>query len=230
MSEPAAPFKARVEGALADAQLGQALSNVRRNFVERRAGAKSALPEWGTLSDEAKAIKDHTLSHLDLYLEAYERKVTAAGGKVHWAETPAEARQIILDLCWEAGARSVTKGKSMVSEEIGLNAHLEANGIKAVETDLGEYIIQLRGEMPSHIIAPAVHLTKAQVEADFRREHTHLPADRNLEEPRTLVAEARTILRERFLAADVGITGANFLIADSGAIAIVSSSVNVAGT
>jgi len=113
-----------------------------------------------------------------------------------------------------------------VGEEIGINDFLEANGITPVETDLGEYIIQLRHEMPSHIIAPAVHLTKAQVEADFRRVHTQLPKDRNLVEPATLLAEARGVLREKFLAADVGITGANFLIAETGTSIIVTNEGN----
>src|SRR6185312_15415528 len=137
-----------------------------------------------------------------------------------------EARARILDICRKAGAKTVTKGKSMIAEEIGLNAHLEAAGIVPVETDLGEYIIQLRGELPSHIIAPAVHLTKAQVEADFRRVHTHLPHGRNMEEPETLLTEARAVLREKFLAADVGITGANFLIAETGSSIIVTNEGN----
>ena len=114
----------------------------------------------------------------------------------------------------------------MIGEEIALNDVLEANGIAPVETDLGEYIIQLRGEPPSHIIAPAVHLTKEQIEADFRRVHTHLPADRNLDEPQTLLTEARVILRDRFLAADVGITGANFLVAETGTSIIVTNEGN----
>ena len=219
-------FDSRVAGALADPQLKQALSHVRRNFVARRASAKLALPEWGDLSNEAKALKDHTLAHLDVYLETYERNATAAGAKVHWAATAGEARDIILGICREAGARTVTKGKSMVAEEIHLNRHLEANGIAPVETDLGEYIIQLRGEMPSHIIAPAVHLTKAQVEDDFRKAHTHLEPGRSLVEPHELVAEARGILRDRFLEADVGITGANFLIAETGTSVIVTNEGN----
>jgi L-lactate dehydrogenase complex protein LldF len=145
---------------------------------------------------------------------------------VHFAETGEEARRIILDICRKTGARSVTKGKSMISEEIALNDYLEANGIRAVETDLGEYIIQLRGETPSHIIAPAVHVNRDQVEADFRRVHTHLPAGRDLSEPTSLLAEARGILRERFLAADVGITGANFLVAETGSSIIVTNEGN----
>jgi L-lactate dehydrogenase complex protein LldF len=114
----------------------------------------------------------------------------------------------------------------MISEEIGLNASLEGDGLEVVETDLGEYLIQIRGETPSHIIAPAIHLTQDQVEADFRRLHTKLPADRQLVEPAQLVAEARQILREKFLAADVGITGANFLIAETGSSVIVTNEGN----
>ena len=145
---------------------------------------------------------------------------------MHFAVTAEEARQIVLGICRKVGARTVTKGKSMVSEEVALNAFLEGNGITPIETDLGEYLIQIRGEMPSHIIAPAVHLTKDQVEADFRRVHTHLPADRSLVEPTTMLTEARNVLRERFLAADVGITGANFLVAETGTSIIVTNEGN----
>ena len=149
-----------------------------------------------------------------------------AMGHVHFAEDAEHARAIILKLCRDVGAKTVTKGKSMVTEEIALNQHLEDNGIAPVETDLGEYIIQLRGEHPSHIIAPAVHLTKEQVEQDFRRVHTHLDADRNLEEPVTLLNEARQVLRQKYFEADVGITGANFLIAETGTSVIVTNEGN----
>jgi L-lactate dehydrogenase complex protein LldF len=176
-------FKANAARALADPQLQRALGNVRRGFIDKRRKAAEALPEFEALRDEAKAIKDHTLRHLDLYLEAYEEKVRESGGHVHFARNAAEARDIVLRICREAGAKTVTKGKTMVAEEIGLNAHLEANGVMPVETDLGEYIIQLRDEMPSHIIAPAVHLNATQVEADFRRVHSHLPPERDLSEP-----------------------------------------------
>jgi L-lactate dehydrogenase complex protein LldF len=219
-------FKGNAKAALADEDLQNALRFVEVNFVSRRREVVDKLPEFDALRDSSRDIKDHTLAHLDLYLEEYEERVTAAGGHVHYAITAADARQIILDLCRKLGAKTVTKGKSMVGEEIGINDFLEANGITPVETDLGEYIIQLRHEMPSHIIAPAVHLTKAQVEADFRRVHTQLPKDRNLVEPATLLAEARGVLREKFLAADVGITGANFLIAETGTSIIVTNEGN----
>ena len=218
-------FKANARAAIADPQL-QGVLRQGLGFVDRRQAAIDRLPEFDALRDSARDIKDHTLAHLDLYLEAYEERVRAAGGHVHHAVTPEEARGVILDICRKAGAKTVTKGKTMIAEEIGLNDFLEANGVVPVETDLGEYIIQIRHEVPSHIIAPAIHLNKAQVEADFRRVHTHLPENRNLAEPATLLAEARTILRERFLAADVGITGANFLVAETGTSIIVTNEGN----
>jgi L-lactate dehydrogenase complex protein LldF len=219
-------FKANATQALADPQLQKAMKHVRSGFIDKRVKALSKLPEFEALRERGKEIKDHTLAHLDLYLERYEARVKASGGHVHFARDAAEAREIIVNICREVDAKTVTKGKSMISEEIGINAHLEANGLAAIETDLGEYIIQLRGEAPSHIIAPAVHLTKEQVEADFRRVHTHLDEKRDLTEARSLLTEARSILREKFLAADVGITGANFLVAETGTSLIVTNEGN----
>ena len=219
-------FKANARAALADTELQRALKHVRSGFIDKRAQAVAALPEFEQLRDSGRDIKNHTLAHLDLYLEAYEEKVREAGGEVHWAETAADARDLILGICQRVGARTVTKGKSMVAEEIALNEHLAAHGIEPVETDLGEYIIQIRDEAPSHIIAPAVHLTKAQVEADFRRVHTSLPAGRDLSDPVSLLNEARSVLRERFFQADVGITGANFLVAETGTSIIVTNEGN----
>jgi L-lactate dehydrogenase complex protein LldF len=219
-------FKQNAARALSDEQLQKALGNVKQGFIDKRQMAADKLPEFEALRDSARDIKNHTLEHLDLYLEAYEEKVKASGGYVHFARDAAEAQEIILSICREAGAKTVTKGKSMISEEIGINHHLEANGIRPVETDLGEYIIQLRNELPSHIIAPAVHLNATQVEEDFRRVHTHLDAKRDLSEPVQLLTEARAVLRERFLAADVGITGANFLVAETGTSIIVTNEGN----
>jgi len=219
-------FKENAKAALADPELQNALKFVEVNFIARRREVADKLPEFEALRDAARDIKNHTLAHLDLYLEAYEEKVTATGGHVHYAVSVDDARRIVLDICRKLGARTVTKGKSMIGEEIAINDYLEANGITPVETDLGEYIIQLRHEIPSHIIAPAVHLTKAQIEADFRRAHDNLPADRNLTEPTSLLAEARGVLREKFLAADVGITGANFLVAETGTSIIVTNEGN----
>ena len=166
------------------------------------------------------------IADLDLWLEAYEARVVASGGVVHWAETAEEARAIVLDICRKAGARTVNKGKTMISEECGINDWLGENGITAVETDLGEYIIQLRGEVPSHIIAPAIHVTVPQVEAAFRAAHTHLAPDRRLGEYADLLSEARGVLRTKYFEAEVGITGANMLIAETGHSVIVTNEGN----
>src|SRR4029079_2940215 len=219
-------FQTNAAKALADAELQRALLNVKRGFVQKRADAKARLPEFDTLRDEARAIKLHTLSHLDLYLDYFERKVADSGGQVHFAPTAADAREIILKLCRDADAKLVTKGKSMVSEEIGLNACLEEAGIEAVETDLGDYVAQMRNEAPSHLIAPIIHLNKETIAEDFRRSHEGLAADRTLGSAADLVAEARAVLRQKFLAADVGITGANLLIAETGTSVVVTNEGN----
>ncbi len=226
MESTARAFKENARAAVADEQLKRALAHVKEGFIGKRAKAAAKLPEFEALRDAARDIKNHTLEHLDVYLEHYEHKVTESGGQVHWCPTAEDARRVVLEICRAAGARSVTKGKSMIAEEIALNQHLEANGITPVETDLGEYIIQLRGETPSHIIAPAVHLTKDLVEADFREHHRAFPPDRPLSEPRQLVNEAREVLRAKYLAADVGITGANFLVAETGSSVIVTNEGN----
>jgi L-lactate dehydrogenase complex protein LldF len=219
-------FKENAREALADRQLQSALHGVETGVVDRRRATVAKLPEFEALRDSARDIKNHTLAHLDLYLERFEQRCTAAGGNVHYAVTADEARAKVLEICRKADAKLVTKGKSMIGEEIAINDFLEANGIAPVETDLGEYLVQIRHELPSHIIMPAVHLTQEQIEADFRRVHTHLPADRQLIEPQTLLTEARVILRDRFLSADVGITGANFLIAETGTSIIVTNEGN----
>jgi L-lactate dehydrogenase complex protein LldF len=219
-------FKENAHAAMADRELQKSLEILETNFIGRRKQVADKLPEFDALRDAARDIKNHTLVHLDLYLEEYERRVIAQGGHVHYAVTAADARSIILDICRAAEAKLVTKGKSMIAEEVGLDDFLAEHAITPVETDLGEYIIQIRHEMPSHIIAPALHLSKAQVAADFRRVHKELPPNRNLDEPEALLAEARVVLREKFLAADVGITGANFLVAETGTSIIVTNEGN----
>src|SRR5271165_5734971 len=175
-------FKENAHTALADAGLQKALARSGPSFIARRTAAVAALPEFEQLRDIARDIKNHTLAHLDFYLEEWEAKVLAAGGKVHW--------------CATADDRTVTKGKSMISEELDINDHLERHGITPVETDLGEYIIQLRHELPSHIIAPAFHLNKEDWEESFRKSHTDLPPDRVFRERRDILTEARAKLRE----------------------------------
>ncbi len=219
-------FKRASSEALLDEHLKSALSNVKEGFIGKRSAAVALVPEWQQIRSEAKAIKDHVLEHLDHYLLAYEAQVRAQGGQVHWAESSADAADLIVGLCRDAGARTVAKGKSMVGEEAHLNEALEAAGITPMETDLGEYIIQLAGEMPSHIIAPSIHKTKEQVAELFHEHHAQYGLHERLNDRRALVNEARTVLRERFREADVGITGANFLIAETGQHVLVTNEGN----
>ncbi|PCJ60733.1 MAG: iron-sulfur cluster-binding protein [Rhodospirillaceae bacterium] len=220
-------FRARAACALRDADLQTALGNLKRGFQEKRARAVADLPEFEDLQSHAIAIKDHTLGLLDLYLERFEDEVVARGGHVHWCRDAAEARVTVLEICRAANARRVVKAKSMITEEIALNDYLEANGIEACETDLGEYIIQLRNEPPSHIIAPAIHLRREQVADTFRKHHRDFSEQRDLNAARNLVDEARQVMRERFLSADVGISGANLLIAETGSAVLVSNEGNI---
>ncbi len=219
-------FREAAHEALDDARLKGALARLKTHFVHKRADSIARYGDYEALRDAGAAIRDAALSNLDTLLETFERNVTARGGHVHWAHDGKEAREIILQILRAANAKTVTKGKSMVTEEIGLNPFLEKNGVTPVETDLGEYIIQLRHEPPSHIIAPAFHLNKEDVAETFRAAHTGLPASRALEERSALVAEARGMLRKQFEAADAGITGANFLSAAEGAAVIVTNEGN----
>src|SRR6516164_2059231 len=209
-------FEANARDGLANPILQRALSLMQSGFPERRHLAVERLPEFEALRDVGKSIKDHTIENLDFYLELFEENVLSSGGQVHWARTAEEARDAVLQICRSVDAKIVTKGKSMIAEEVGINEYLEQNGITPVETDLGEYIIQLRHEPPSHLIAPAIHLMKEQVADTFREAHRELDPARSLAEARQLCDEARAVLRPRFLAADVGITGANFLVAETG--------------
>ena len=220
-----ARFEEKAAAALADPVLQGNLARLKGNFLRRRERARASLPEFDALRDAAVEIKSHTLDHLDLYLEAFEDAVRACGGQVHWARDDTEARGQVLEICRAAGARTVAKGKTMVAEEIGLNPFLEAHGVEPVETDLGEYIVQLAQEPPSHIIAPAIHKNRRQVAALFNAHHENL-ADRAADDLDGLLADARAVLRRTFLQADVGITGANFLIAETGQTAIVTNEGN----
>ena len=219
-------FVDRARKGLADADLQQALARFATGFTVKRAEVAARLPEFEALRDAAVEIKNHSLEHLDFYLDRFAAKVEESGGVVHWCVTPEEARQTVLQICQAAGARTATKSKSMISEEIALNAFLEENDIEPIETDLGEYIVQLAEEYPSHIIAPAVHKTKDQVADLFYKHHKDKGAEKRLDDVPALVSEARAMLRERFIAADVGITGANFLVAETGTTAIVTNEGN----
>ena len=216
------PFAARATAALEDAHLQEALTIATNKFMALRRESFAGFPEGEALLDRARAVKEATLQRLDAYLEQLADSVERLGGHVHWAATGEEAREIILRLCRERGVRTAVKSKSMATEEIELNAALEAAGVTPVETDLGEYIIQLAGEKPSHIIAPAIHKTKGQVADLFSRElGERFPAD-----PEVLTAAARKELRQKFLQADLGITGANFAVAETGTVVLVTNEGN----
>ena len=219
-------FVNRADVALHDPQLQQALGKAKGGFVGRRAQAVAALPEFEQLRAAAREVKEHTLDHLDYYLQQFEQQVIASGGHVHWARSAEEARDIVIGICRAAGARKVTKGKSMVGEEIAINEALEAAGMQAVETDLGEYIIQLANEPPSHLIAPAIHKTRSQITELFHAHHRKYGLTERVTEVGAIVDEARKVLRAQFLSADVGITGANFLVAETGSTVIVTNEGN----
>ena len=191
-------------------------------FINMRAARLAEMPHWEDLRQAGHEIRLHTLLHLDSYLEMLAQKVEEAGGQVHWAQDASQARQIVIDIAQQHNVRTAVKVKSMATEEIGLNHALEEVGIKAYETDLGEFIIQLAGTGPSHIIVPAVHLKKEEIAALFR-EKLGVEAP---EDPIQLAAIARQTLRERFLAADMGISGANFLVAETGTLVIVTNEGN----
>ena len=220
-------FPEAASAALRDARLQTSLAHLKEGFQLKRAAALAVSPvPFGQLREWGRAIRASALSRLPELLIQFEQRVEAAGGRVHWAPDANAARQIITEILTSRNARTVTKGKSMVTEEIGLNAHLLQNGITPIETDLGEYIIQLRHERPSHIVAPAFHLQRTDVEASFREEHRWLSPDRPLDERSQLVREAREVLRKHFESADAGITGANFLVAETGTAIIVTNEGN----
>jgi L-lactate dehydrogenase complex protein LldF len=219
---PATPLRQRAGQALGDRFLREALTIATTKFIGLRREAFGEFPEGEALRDRARAIKEATLQHLDQHLERLIDRVEARGGHVHYATTSDEARAIVLDIARRSGARMAVKSKSMATEEIHLNEALLAAGITPVETDLGEYIIQLAHERPSHIIAPAIHKTKGQVAELFTRE-----LGREAEpDPEVLTAIARAELREKFLRADLGISGANFGVADTGTIVLVTNEGN----
>src|SRR5205807_2808813 len=216
-------FDANARTALADVQLRGALRKATSLFGERRLEATRSLPNWEDLRSQARAIKDETLLHLDQYLEQFESNATKAGAQIHWARDAAEANSIVCRLARERNARLVVKSKSMATEEIHLNAALESEGIEALETDLGEYIIQLAGETPSHIIAPAIHKTRHQIADLFVEKLGIAPTD----DIPTLTLTARRVLREKFGAADIGISGINFGVAETGTILILENEGNI---
>jgi L-lactate dehydrogenase complex protein LldF len=224
VSEPliTTPLRERAQQALGDRFLHEALDIATTKFIGMRREAFDDFPEGERLRDRARAIKEATLQGLDDHLERLIDNVERLGGHVHFASTADEARDVILDIARRTGARMAVKSKSMATEEIHLNDALAAAGVTPVETDLGEYIIQLAHERPSHIIAPAIHKTKGQVAELFARElKREVAAD-----PEVLTRIARAELREKFLQADLGITGANFAVAETGTVVLVTNEGN----
>jgi L-lactate dehydrogenase complex protein LldF len=220
--EPVTAFRERAGHALRDRFLQEALTIATTKFIGLRREAFAEFPEGEALRDRAREIKAATLQRLDHYLDLLIDNVERRGGHVHYATTSEEARRIVLDIARRTGARSAVKSKSMATEEIHLNDALEAAGVTPIETDLGEYIIQLAHERPSHIIAPAIHKTKGQVAELFARELKR----ETVADPEVLTRIAREELREKFLQADLGISGANFGVADTGTIVLVTNEGN----
>jgi L-lactate dehydrogenase complex protein LldF len=212
----------RIDDALHNAQMQTALGRAAARFPAARAIAFDALLDSDALRDRARAARARAIAHLDDHLEQLAANIEAAGGHVHWAGDAAEACDIIAGLARDRGVRSIVKGKSMVSEEIGLNPSLEAAGFRVVETDLGEYILQLAGEAPSHITAPAIHWTREQVGELF---HRKLGIPRT-DDVATMTQAAREALRGEYLRADMGITGVNFGVAETGTLVLVENEGN----
>ena len=219
-----AEFDLRIHQTLANTGLQQAIYAATGRLVDKRKAvtADGVLPDYQELRAHAAALKKHTIDNLDWYLEEFERNVEAHGGKVVYAKDAAAACDFVVRLAHERGARLVVKSKSMTTEEIDFNESLERNGLESVETDLGEYIVQLAHERPYHIVAPALHMTRYQV-ADLFTEKLGVPRETEIEKQ---TMTARATLREKFLAADMGISGANFLVADSGAVVVVENEGN----
>lgn len=186
----------------------------------RRAFAEVAAEEWRRW---AERVKSHVLTHLDRYLEEAERNLEANGVRVHWAESETDVHEILSGIVSRRGVRSVVKGKSMLSEELQVNEHLEAREVEVFETDLGEYILQLLDEPPSHIVGPAIHRSLEDIRRLYHEVHGTEPGA----EPDELAAVSRRILREAFLSADMGITGGNFLVAETGTVALIENEGNI---
>ncbi|MBN9111320.1 MAG: iron-sulfur cluster-binding protein [Pseudonocardia sp.] len=218
-------FPAAARDALADSQLRRNLGHATSTIRAKRAAVVAERADWEELRAAGEAVKASTMARLDEHLERLESEVTRRGGVVHWARDANEANEIVTRLVAATGSREVVKVKSMATQEIGLNEALEAAGVAAQETDLAELIVQLGGDLPSHILVPAIHRNRAEIREIFLREMPGVdPA--LTDEPRRLAMAARAYLRERFLRAEVAISGANFGVADTGSLVVVESEGN----
>ncbi len=222
MRPPATTFNERAHEALQDKNMQVALERAMHHFVDGRQGAFARLPHGEALRDQGRIIRANAIARLDEHLQTFERNARANGSIVHWARDDAEARQIVLRIARENGVQRVIKSKSMLSEEIQINPELEAAGLNVLETDLGEYIVQLAHDHPSHIIAPVVHWPLEGVQKLFHK-HLGTPLDASITD---LTAAARKALRDGFLQADMGISGANFAVAETGSVVLVTNEGN----
>ena len=218
------PFYSRVQHALGDQNLQKALDTATTRMVSARRQAFGLIADGEQVRDHARQIRAHTIANLGTYLDRFVANATAAGMSVHFAADAATATRLVVDIARRHGVRRVVKGKSMVSEEIELNHALEDAGMHVVETDLGEYVVQLDRDAPSHIIAPIIHKTKQQVAETFKRELHATDAD--VADIPQMTAFARRMLRAEFLSADMGISGVNFGVADTGSLCLVENEGN----
>jgi len=218
-------FPAAAHHALADTQLRRNLRNATATIRAKRTKVVGELPDWEELREAGRAIKAQTLSNLDAYLEQLENAVVERGGHVHWARDADEACRLVTELVQATGATEVVKVKSMVTDEIGLNDALARSGISAYETDLAELIVQLGHDKQSHILVPAIHKNRSEIRDIFLREMPGVSKDLG-DDPVELAMAARQHLRKKFLSAKVGISGANFAVAETGTLAVVESEGN----
>lgn len=219
------PFYDEAPRALGNTQLRRNLGKATDTIRRKRAEVVDEVPDWEALRDAGSAIKVRTMRYLDAYLEQLEATVTRAGGQVHWARDGAEANRVVRRLVAAEGVDEVIKVKSMTTDEIDLNEALAEDGVRAIETDLAELIVQLAHEEPSHILVPAIHKNRAEIRELFL-ESFGLEPDELSDEPRELAGAARRFLREKFLGAKVGISGANFAVAETGTVCVVESEGN----
>ena len=223
MTAPIEDFAVAARRELANEQLRANLRNATGTIREKRARVVGEVPDWEELRDAGRAIKEDVLARLDDYLLEFEAAVTAAGGQVHWARDGAEANAVVARVAHAHGATEVVKVKSLTTDEIGLNEALAEEGIQAIETDLAELILQLDGDWSSHILVPAIHRNRHEIRELFAR--TIAPG-LDSSEPRDLAEASRLYLRERFLSAKVGVSGANFGVAETGTLCVVESEGN----
>jgi L-lactate dehydrogenase complex protein LldF len=216
-------FPAAARSALANLQLRRNVRHATTVIRDKRAAVVSEMIDWEQLRDAAHHIKDHVLRYLDFYLEQFEERCTRAGGRVHWARDADEANRVIVDIIRAHGQSEIIKVKTMTSDETRLNVALEAAGIAPYETDLADLIVQLGADRPSHIVVPALHRNRREIRDIFRRT---MDLEDLTDQPSDLAAAARRFLREKFLRVQVGLSGANFAVADTGSVAVVESEGN----